>query len=306
MQALAPDDAVVATYREHGHALARGVAAGADHGGDVRQARGLQPRPRRLDAHLRRGDAASTAATRSSAAGCRSPSASRSPTRCSGAPRVTACFFGEGAVAEGEFHESLNLAALWSLPVLFCCENNLYAMGTALARSESRDRSLREGRELRDRRPWPVDGMDVLRGRGRGAARGRRGARGGGPHFLELRTYRFRAHSMFDPELYREQGRGRGVEAARSDRAFAARARAQAALLRRALARARGGGRGRVARAVAFAEAGHFEPVEELRASCTSRAGAVTRAARRGTITLPRGDARRRCARRCSATSASS
>ena len=51
--------------------------------------------------------------------------------------RVTACYFGDGAVAEGAFHESLNMAALWRLPVLFCCENNLYAMGTALERAQS-------------------------------------------------------------------------------------------------------------------------------------------------------------------------
>ncbi len=107
------------------------------HGGDVRQGERLQPRARRLDAPLRRRRGASTAATRSSAADCRSPSASRSPTSMQRRARVTACFFGEGAVAEGEFHESLNLAALWQLPVLFLCENNLYAMGTALARSES-------------------------------------------------------------------------------------------------------------------------------------------------------------------------
>ena len=66
--------------------------------------------------------------------------ASRWRTRC-GAARVTVCFFGEGAVAEGEFHESLNLAALWQLPVLFCCENNLYAMGTALGRRSRRPTS---------------------------------------------------------------------------------------------------------------------------------------------------------------------
>src|SRR3970282_1950883 len=113
-----------------------------------------------------------------------------------GTNAVACCFFGEGAVAEGEFHESMNLAALWELPVLFACENNLYAMGTALERSESdADLTLKAA----------ADGMDVgaVEDAPRAAAETVR--RGGGPHFLELRTYRFRAHSMYDPELYRER-----------------------------------------------------------------------------------------------------
>ena len=117
---------------------------------------------------------------------------------------MTACFFGEGAVAEGEFHESMNLAALWHLPVLFCCENNRYAMGTALARPESEtDLALKAASY--EMPGLAVDGMDVLaveaaapRGRGGRPCRRR-------PCFLELRTYRFRAHSMYDPELYRNK-----------------------------------------------------------------------------------------------------
>jgi pyruvate dehydrogenase E1 component alpha subunit len=125
--------------------------------------------------------------------------------KLAGRRRVTACFFGEGAMAEGEFHESMNLAALWRLPVLFCCENNLYAMGTALRRSEAQtDLALRaSGYGMPS---WPVDGMDVeavmdITGRALASIRG-----GAGPAFLEFRTYRFRAHSMYDPELYRDKG----------------------------------------------------------------------------------------------------
>lgn len=124
--------------------------------------------------------------------------------KMAGRSNVTACFFGEGAVAEGEFHESLNLAALWQLPVLFCCENNLYAMGTALARSESQlDIALKAA--AYEIPAWAVDGMDVLavEEAGRRAVDAVRS--GGGPHFLELRTYRFRPHSMFDPERYRDK-----------------------------------------------------------------------------------------------------
>ena len=117
---------------------------------------------------------------------------------------MTACFFGEGAVAEGEFHETMNLAALWRLPVLFCCENNLYAMGTALARSES-ETNLAYKAASYELPAWSVDGMDVLavEDAARRAVAEIRG--GGGPVFLELRTYRFRAHSMYDPERYRSK-----------------------------------------------------------------------------------------------------
>ena len=121
-----------------------------------------------------------------------------------GRNRVTVCFFGDGAVAEGEFHESLNLAALWRLPVLFCCENNLYAMGTALKKEHAQtDVALRAGSY--GLASWPVDGMDVLavEDAARRAVEEIRG--GAGPHFLELRTYRFRAHSMYDPDRYRDK-----------------------------------------------------------------------------------------------------
>jgi pyruvate dehydrogenase E1 component beta subunit/2-oxoisovalerate dehydrogenase E1 component len=117
-------------------------------------------------------------------------------------PHVTACCFGDGAVAEGAFHECLNLAALWKLPVLFVCENNLYAMGTALERHQAvpwiHRKAAAYGIE-----GLLVDGMDVLavEAAARLAAELVRGT--GMPVLLEARTYRFRAHSMYDAELYR-------------------------------------------------------------------------------------------------------
>jgi pyruvate dehydrogenase E1 component alpha subunit len=203
MQALEAQDGIVATYREHGHALARGISSrsvmaellgrrdgcsggrgGSMHlfdaatrfyggwaivGGGLPIATGLA-----LAAHLR------------------------------AEPEVIACFFGEGAVAEGEFHEAMNLAALWRLPVLFCCENNGYAMGTALARSESQTNLCLKAASY-GMPAWSVDGMDVfaVEAAARRAVLSIRG--GGGPTFLEFQTYRFRPHSMFDPELYRSK-----------------------------------------------------------------------------------------------------
>ena len=115
---------------------------------------------------------------------------------------MTACFFGEGAVAEGEFHESLNLASLWKVPALFLCENNLYAMGTALERSEA-DTDLCEKARSYKMPARSVDGMDVMAVKDATAQAAAEVRAGGGPQFLEFRTYRFRAHSMFDAELYR-------------------------------------------------------------------------------------------------------
>ena len=200
---LRADDAVVTTYREHGHALARGVSMEsilAEMYGKVTGcSRGLGGSMQLFDRATRfYGGNAVVAAGLPLAVGLALAD------RMQGRDRVTACFFGEGAMAEGEFHESANLAALWSLPVLFCCENNLYAMGTALSRSES-ETDLAVKAASYEIPAWTVDGMDVLAVR-RAAGHAVTAVRsGGGPVFLELKTYRFRAHSMYDPELYRDK-----------------------------------------------------------------------------------------------------
>ncbi|WP_445271100.1 thiamine pyrophosphate-dependent enzyme, partial [Streptomyces sp. DSM 41634] len=106
-----------------------------------------------------------------------------------GRNRLTACYFGDGAVAEGAFHESLNIAALWQLPVLFCCENNLYAMGTRLDRAQSQT-DLAAKAASYNVPTLSVDGMDVLAcldAAQQGAAHVRTR---GGPFFIEFRTYR--------------------------------------------------------------------------------------------------------------------
>src|SRR5271165_5679830 len=136
LRALANDDAVVATYREHAHALLRGIPMTSImaemFGKQEGCSRGRGGSMHLFDAATRfYGGNAIVAGGLPLAVGLALAD------KMAGRPRVTACFFGEGAVAEGEFHECLNLAALWKLPVLFCCENNLYAMGTALRRSES-------------------------------------------------------------------------------------------------------------------------------------------------------------------------
>ncbi|NMH91206.1 pyruvate dehydrogenase (acetyl-transferring) E1 component subunit alpha [Pseudonocardia bannensis] len=201
LQALGADDAVVSTYREHGHALARGVPMQAVFaemfGRTTGCSRGRGGSMHLFDASRRfYGGNAIVAGGIPVAVGLALADAMQRR------PLVTACLFGDGAAAEGEFHESLNLAALWRLPVVFCCENNQYAMGTALARSHAQtDLALRAASY--GLRSWAVDGMDVLAVRDAARLAVDTARAGGGPCFLELRTYRFRAHSMYDADRYR-------------------------------------------------------------------------------------------------------
>lgn len=259
---LAPDDAVVATYREHGHALLRGVSANAIMAEMYGHAEGCC-RGRGGSMHLFDAATRFYGGNAIVAGGLPLAVGLALADKMSGRDRVTVCFFGEGAVAEGEFHESMNLAALWDLPVLFCCENNLYAMGTALERSESQtDIALKaSGYAIA---AWAVDGMDVLAVE-ESARRAVDAVRaGGGPHFLELRTYRFRAHSMFDPERYREKAEVERwmerdpIELLRSalEASGALTADEWSALQREV--------DDEVQAAIAFAEAGTLEPVEDL------------------------------------------
>jgi pyruvate dehydrogenase E1 component alpha subunit len=262
MPALTAEDAVVATYREHGHALARGVPANTIMAEMYGKAEGCS-RGRGGSMHL--FDAKTRFYGGNAIVGGGLPLAVglALADKYLRRERVTACFFGEGAVAEGEFHESLNLAALWRLPVLFCCENNLYAMGTALGRSES-ETDLCLKASSYEIPAWPVDGMNVLavRSAAQRAAVAVRG--GGGPCFLELRTYRFRAHSMFDPELYRDKREVEEWKKRDPIPAFSALLRERGLLDEPALAAMEDRIAKEIAEAVAFAEAGAWEPVEDL------------------------------------------
>src|SRR5574341_596357 len=197
MSALRPDDYVVASYREHGHCLAKGSD------------------PRRVMAELfGRRDGLSHGKGGSmhlfdksvnflgghGIVGAHLPLATGAgfAIKYQGGDQVVLCYFGDGAVPEGEFHESLNLAALWKLPVLFICENNRYAMGTAVHRALARTEIWRFA-ENYAMRGEATDGMDVLAVRdsvGRAVERIRRHRT---PALIEARTYRFRGHSMRDP-----------------------------------------------------------------------------------------------------------
>jgi TPP-dependent pyruvate/acetoin dehydrogenase alpha subunit len=178
-------------------------------------------------------------------------------------PAITACFFGDGAVAEGEFHESLNLAALWKLPVLFLCENNLYAMGTHVERHQARA-DIAGKAEAYGMPGDRVDGMDVLAVRdaaGRAAAAVRRD---GTPYLLELRTYRFRAHSMYDPDLYRTKDEVARWRERDPISLFTRHLRDRGVLSGEDLAVIERDVATDIAAAVAYAEAAPLEPAEDL------------------------------------------
>jgi len=200
---LSPEDYVLSTYREHGHALARGIdprlimaemygkSEGCSHG------RGGSMHLFEKSFNFFGGNAI-VAGHLPLALGMALAIKKQHKAN------ICCCFFGEGAAAEGEFHEVMNLAALWQVPLLLVCENNLYAMGTAVKYSHAITNLEIKGAGY-GIEALAVDGMDVravARAAGEAAEKVRKTGR---PYFLVCNTYRFRAHSMFDAELYREK-----------------------------------------------------------------------------------------------------
>jgi pyruvate dehydrogenase E1 component alpha subunit len=267
MQTLEAQDAIVATYRDHGHALARGLPMGALMAEMYGKANGCS-RGRGGSMHF--FDASRRFYGGYGIVGGGLPIAVglALADKLQGRRHVTACFFGEGAAAEGEFHESLNLAALWRLPVLFLCENNLYAMGTALDRSEAQP-DIHVHAQSYSVPGEVVDGMDVLAVE-EAAARLARWVRAGeGPQFLELRTYRFRAHSMADPDLYRTKEEIARWQLRDPVATFIERLQAEGLLAEADLDALEAEVAAEIAEAVAVAESGPWEPVESLTTDVT-------------------------------------
>lgn len=262
MTTLGADDAVVATYREHGQAIARGIPMTVlmaelygklegccrGRGGSMH----VFDRTRRFY-----GGNAIVGGGLPLALGVALAD------RMQGKPTATACFFGEGAVDEGEFHETLNLAALWKVPLLFVCENNLYSMGTPLAVAEAQT-DIHAKAASYGIPSEVVDGMDVIAVEV-AAMRALDAIRAGqGPRFLECRTYRFRAHSMFDAQLYRgkeeiEQWKSRGPIVR-----FRAWLEGSGLAYEDEVVKLEQAAEAEVAAAVEFAEAGSWESVDDL------------------------------------------
>jgi pyruvate dehydrogenase E1 component alpha subunit len=262
MGALAPADAIVSTYREHGHALARGIPMNAVMAEMYGKATGCS-RGRGGSMHI--FDAATRFYGGNAIVGGGLPLAVglALAEKMQGRTGLAACFFGEGAAAEGEFHESLNLAALWSLPVLFVCENNLYAMGTALERSQAQTSIAARGAAY-GLRAESVPGMDVfaVEESARRAVAAIR--QGGGPVLLEMCTYRFRAHSMFDAQLYRDKAEVEAWQKRGPIISLTTRAKAAGLMGEEDYQRLLAAADAEVQEAVRFAEASPWEPAADL------------------------------------------
>lgn len=262
LHALSPQDNVVATYREHGHALVRGMSMDSIMAEMFGKREGCA-RGRGGSMHL--FDRATRLFGGNAIVGGGLPLATGLglAAKLQGEERLTACFFGDGAVAEGAFHESLNLAALWKLPVMFCCENNLYGMGTAIERAESQTDLCAKAASY-NMPAIRVDGMDIVavhESMQQAVARVRAGE---GPMFIEFQTYRFRAHSMFDAELYRQKAEIEEWKSRGPIHTFTARLKAEGKLTEKEFLALDATANDEVAASVAFAEAGQWEAVEDL------------------------------------------
>jgi len=262
LRALSPEDNIVTTYRDHGHALVRGIPMnaimaelygkqeGCSHGrgGSMHL---FDEKTRFFGGYAIVGEGIPLAVGLALADKMRAR------------PRVSACFFGEGAIAEGAFHESMNLAALWKLPVLFLCENNFYAMGTALERSQSQTDLCAKAASY-NMPAVRVDGMDVIAVHESVRQAAKQIRDGNGPRFIEFQTYRFRAHSMYDPELYRMRSEVDEWKQRDPIQTFSVRLKAEEMLTDEEFALIIAQADREVQQAIDYAEAGTWEPVADL------------------------------------------
>jgi pyruvate dehydrogenase E1 component alpha subunit len=201
ISAVRKDDYVFASYREHGHALAKGMSARSIMAELFGKATGCS---KGKGGSMHMFDKELGFLGGHAIVGGQIPLATGAAfsSMYQGTDQVTLCFFGEAAVNQGAFHESLNMAQLWKLPCIYICENNQYGMGTSLARAMSLRDISKKGCAYEVASEF-VDGMDVLAVREAVTRAVERGRKQSLPTLLEVRTYRFMGHSMSDPGNYR-------------------------------------------------------------------------------------------------------
>ncbi|WP_037498909.1 pyruvate dehydrogenase (acetyl-transferring) E1 component subunit alpha [Sphingobacterium deserti] len=201
MSVIGAEDSVITAYRDHAHALAKGVSANAcmaemfgkitgcskGKGGSMHF---FSKEHKMMGGHGIVGGQIPLGAGIAFAE------------KYLGNTNVNVCYMGDGAVRQGAFNETLNMAMTWKLPVIFVCENNGYAMGTSVARTTNMMDIYKMGHGF-DMPSAPVDGMDVVAVHNAMDEAVQRARAGEGPTFLEIRTYRYKGHSMSDPAKYR-------------------------------------------------------------------------------------------------------
>jgi len=201
ISAIRQDDYVLASYREHGLALAKGMSARSIMAELFGKATGCS---KGKGGSMHMFDKSLGFLGGHAIVGGQIPLATGTAfaSKYQGKDQVTLCFFGEAAVNQGAFHESLNMAQLWKLPCIYICENNQYGMGTSLARAMSL-RDIAQKACAYEMASEFVDGMDVLAVREATVRAVERARKDYLPTLLEIRTYRFMGHSMSDPGNYR-------------------------------------------------------------------------------------------------------
>ena len=265
LSAINPDqnhDSIVSTYREHGHALMCGISmkrimaelfgksTGCSHG-------------RGGSMHLYDAKKRFFGGQAIVGAGIPLSVGLGLADKMLKKKSIAICFFGDGATAEGVFHESLNLASLWKIPVLFLCENNQYAMGTSLAREHAQTNlsTIAAAHRIPSKQ---VDGMDVMKVHESVAEATNEIRDTESPRFLELLTYRFRAHSMYDPELYRGKDEVEQWKKRDPIKLFSALLMEQKLLTENEIQHMEQVIEEEINEAIEFADASPWEPVEDL------------------------------------------
>ncbi|MGF1724384.1 pyruvate dehydrogenase (acetyl-transferring) E1 component subunit alpha [Photobacterium nomapromontoriensis] len=263
MSALSDDDQIVATYREHGHALARGMSMGSILAEMYGRSNGCS-RGRGGSMHLFDKNRHFYGGNAIVGGGLPLATGLAMANKKIRREAVAVCFFGEGAVAEGEFHESLNLAALWQLPVLFVCENNRYAMGTALSLSES-ETNIAKKAESYGISAKQVDGMNVVDVEAATCHALDYIRQQQRPYLIECQTYRFRGHSSFDTQLYRDKGEVAQWEEKGPVKQLIQWLQRNSHFQDQELTDIEADIAAEISEAIAFAEAGEWEPTDELK-----------------------------------------
>lgn len=262
IQALKEEDNILSTYREHGHALVRGMDAsvimaelfGKQEG--CSKGRGGSMHLFDVSKKFYGGNAIVAGHLPMSVGMALAAKKLKQK-------NITCCFFGEGAAAEGEFHEAMNLASLWGVPVLFVCENNLYAMGTALRYTHAMQDLVKKGPAYKVTSS-EVDGMDLEAVMDAAEKAVKKVRTTGKPYLLVCNTYRFKAHSMFDAELYRDKKEVEEWKKKDPIPRFQNSLLKQKLLNNNQLKEIEQRVENEIQKAVDFAEAGTWEPVEDL------------------------------------------